>query len=279
MSATTPKRPWRDFALGGLAACGAVTVSNPLEMVKVRMQLQGELHMTAERQYKNVFQAFTSILKKDGIVGLQKGLSVAYMTQFVLNGTRLGIYPTLREAVGGHKMDSSYLFLRNGLAGSLAGAIASVAANPFELIKTRFQAQSQTITLGHTYQYRGVADAFLSIWRTEGFRGYYRGASASAMRTCVGSGFQLGTYEQAKSIMIGAGVKDGILCYLGASLLSGLVVTTAINPFDVVRTRLFNQKVETDGGARGTLYSGPLQCLAKTIRTEGFFALYKGWVS
>lgn len=31
------------FIAGGLAACGAVTFTNPIELVKTRMQLQGEL--------------------------------------------------------------------------------------------------------------------------------------------------------------------------------------------------------------------------------------------
>lgn len=32
-----------EFLIGGLAACGAGFFTNPLEVVKTRMQLQGEL--------------------------------------------------------------------------------------------------------------------------------------------------------------------------------------------------------------------------------------------
>lgn len=35
-------------------------------------------------------------------------------------------------------------------------------------------------------------------------------------------------------------------------------------------SRLYNQN--------GNLYKGVLDCLAKTIRTEGFFAIYKGFL-
>jgi len=43
-----------DLALGGLAAVGAGIFSNPLEVVKIRMQLQGELQATGKysRHYK-----------------------------------------------------------------------------------------------------------------------------------------------------------------------------------------------------------------------------------
>lgn len=61
-----------------------------------------------------------------------------------------------------------------------------------------------------------------------------------------------------------------------ASIVSGLVVTTAMNPFDVVSTRLYSQKVVN---GRGELYSGVFDCLAKTFRAEGLRGFYKGWAA
>ena len=42
-------------------------------------------------------------------------------------------------------------------------------------------------------------------------------------------------------------------------------------PFDVIKTRVMNQ------GSTSTLYRGPLDCLVKTVRTEGPLAMYKGF--
>jgi len=39
-----------------------------------------------------------------------------------------------------------------------------------------------------------------------------------------------------------------------------------MNPFDVMSTRMYNQKVE---GGRNTLYKNPLDCLMKIMATEG----------
>ena len=66
-----------EYALGALAACGAGFFSNPIEVVKTRLQLQGELKARGhyQRHYRNPFQAFYAIAKKDGILGLQKGAS------------------------------------------------------------------------------------------------------------------------------------------------------------------------------------------------------------
>lgn len=58
--------------------------------------------------------------------------------------------------------------------------------------------------------------------------------------------------------------------------MTGFAVTTAMNPFDVVSTRLYSQRV-VDG--KGELYSGVLDCVRKTFKSEGFFGFYKGWTA
>lgn len=83
-----------DFLMSGVAACGACVFTNPLEVVKTRMQLQGELQApgTYQRHYRNVFHAFFTIGKVDGLAALQKGLGPALLYQFLMNGIRLGTY-------------------------------------------------------------------------------------------------------------------------------------------------------------------------------------------
>lgn len=67
------------FTAGGIAACGAVTVTHSFETVKIRLQLQGELQAKGEapRLYKGVFHGIGVILKNEGPRGLLRGLSCA----------------------------------------------------------------------------------------------------------------------------------------------------------------------------------------------------------
>src|SRR5271156_5251191 len=60
------------FTAGALAACGAVTVTNPMEVVKTRLQLQGELAARGQvrKVYTGVFQALKLIALKEGIRGM-----------------------------------------------------------------------------------------------------------------------------------------------------------------------------------------------------------------
>lgn len=81
-----------DFILGGLAASGACLFSNPFDVIKTRMQLQGELRRRGEHAvfYKNVFHGGWVIAKNEGIHGLQKGLVTAIFMHSIRNSTRLG---------------------------------------------------------------------------------------------------------------------------------------------------------------------------------------------
>lgn len=75
------------FTAGALAACGAVTVTNPMEVVKTRLQLQGELAARGQvkKVYTSVFQALRIIAVKEGIRGTQRGLGAAVCTCILRN--------------------------------------------------------------------------------------------------------------------------------------------------------------------------------------------------
>lgn len=81
-----------EFVIGGAAAVSAGFFTNPLEVLKTRMQLQGELKAKGQHAvyYKNVLHAGYVVAKNDGILALQKGLLPALGVQLVLNGMRLG---------------------------------------------------------------------------------------------------------------------------------------------------------------------------------------------
>ena len=71
---------------------------------------------------------------------------------------------------------------------------------------------------------------------------------------------------------------DGLSRDASAALLGATAGTIAMNPVDVVRTRLYNQP--RDGGGRGTLYGGTgsvVEAVRRIVRTEGAWGgLYKG---
>ena len=69
-------------------------------------------------------------------------------------------------------------------------------------------------------------------------------------------------------------VQEGVGLHFSASMLAGMFVAVAMNPFDVVTTRLYNQPVD-HVTKKGVYYSGVFDCLVKTAKAEGFRGMYK----
>ncbi|XP_022618497.1 solute carrier family 25 member 35 [Seriola dumerili] len=267
-----------DFVLSGVAACGACLFTNPLEVVKTRMQLQGELQSRGTYQvyYRNVFHAFYTIGKVDGLAGLQKGLAPGLVYQFFMNGVRLGSYAII-ESSGYIHTNGRVSALKTTLAGAVAGVVGAVMGSPVYLVKTHLQSQStSSIAVGHQYKHQGMIHALAAIYREHGILGLWRGSSAAVPRVSVGSAAQLSTFSSSKELVIDLQVfaKDSWLVALSAGMISSVVVVLAMTPFDVVSTRLYNQPVDQLG--KGQLYKGFTDCFSKTLRKEGLTGLYKG---
>ncbi|XP_035244869.1 solute carrier family 25 member 34 [Anguilla anguilla] len=270
-----PVAPWPpvDFALGALACCGACVFTNPLEVVKTRLQLQGELRARGsyQRHYRGVLQALWVVGRTDGLRGLQKGLSAGLLYQGVMNGVRLGFY-SYTEAAGLAAAPGGSL-----LAGATAGALGAFIASPAYLVKTHLQAQTvETIAVGHQHNHQGVSNAFATIYQREGLLGLWRGVNGAVPRVMVGSACQLATFSSAKEWVAQSQWfnPNSWLIALTAAMISGVAVTITMTPFDVISTRLYNQPV--DELHRGRLYGGFLDCLLKVYQTEGLLGLYKG---
>ncbi|TGZ78525.1 mitochondrial carrier [Ascodesmis nigricans] len=261
------------FIAGGVAACGAVTVTHGFETVKTRLQLQGELASRGQtkRVYTGIFQGVSVIVRNEGLKGLLAGLTTAYCYQICLNGCRLGFYEPIRT----HTTTLFYndptiqSFGINILSGASSGIIGAALGSPFFLVKTRLQSYSPFLPVGTQHNYNGAIDGFRKIYSTEGIRGWYRGTTAAMIRTGFGSSVQLPTYFFAKRrLMRHLGMEEGVALHLASSTASGFVVCCVMHPPDTVMSRMYNQT--------GNLYSGVWDCIKKTIRSEGPLAVYKG---
>ncbi|KAI8060725.1 mitochondrial carrier domain-containing protein [Gongronella butleri] len=284
--------PYKDlfvsFSIASLAAMSAVTFSNPIEVVKTRLQLQGELVRAgtlsvASRPYHNSFQAMNLIFKNEGFRGIQRGLGVAYIYQVCLNGSRLGLYGpvhnTVIETLG---LQSAQSKVAAGVfAGGVAGVVGAILGSPLYLIKTRRQSFSPVFkNIGHQHEIRGSSFAALAqIYRQEGVKGLYRGVSAAVLRAAMGSSVQVPSYMFGKELLMNRfNMPDTLPTHLATSMCSGFLVAVVMNPPDVISTRMYNQGVDPKTG-KGLLYKSTFDCLRKIIHTEGFRGLYKGFLA
>ena len=124
-----------EFLIGGMGACCAGIFTNPLDVIKTRMQLQGELKQSGKYvvHYRNAFHAAYAIAHADGLLALQKGLVPALGYQLIMNGVRLGTF---------HKLEDSGVMRTNGavdplkyvVGGCVTGALGSFCGSPFYMV-------------------------------------------------------------------------------------------------------------------------------------------------
>jgi hypothetical protein len=137
------------------------------------------------------------------------------------------------------------------------------------LIKVRSQANSASTTR--------VWAAFKSIIERDGLKGLYRGVGPNIQRAIVLTGSQLPSYDQSKRFALSTGYfKEDVLTHCVCAMVAGLISATTTSPIDVVKSRYMNQNFHPNGA--GMMYSSTLDCFIKTIKSEGVYGLYKGWL-
>ncbi|CAG9865414.1 unnamed protein product [Phyllotreta striolata] len=268
-----------DFVIGGLAAGGASIFSNPFDVMKTRMQLQGELKARGHHQviYRNALHAGYLIAKNEGFRGLQKGLGTALMMHFVRNSTRLGLYQWFHK--NGYLTDDNgkTIFYKSAVVSAATGAAGAFLGSPLFLIKTQLQSQAaEQISVGTQHRHKGLYAAFRTIHDKEGIVGLWRGGVATCMRAVVGSSAQLTSFAISKDVLREYDVflRYPIVGSFVASFIGGIFQCLMMNPFDLVSIRLYNQGVDKNG--KGVLYNGIVDAFIKIGRKEGFRGFYKG---
>ena len=71
-----------------------------------------------------------------------------------------------------------------------------------------------------------------------------------------------------------ATIRPSMATDAACALCAAAACVAAINPVDVIRTRLYSQPLDARGG--GALYASSVDCARQVLAVEGPFAFYKG---
>ncbi|KAJ3098019.1 hypothetical protein HK100_005201 [Physocladia obscura] len=181
--------------------------SNPIWLVKTRMQLQNEVTKsnTASSKsaaprvyYKNSLHCASEVVRTEGIRGLYKGLSASLLglsestLQFVL-------YEHFKKSVSDYRagqngsslsVSSQLHFLDTFGIAACAKLIAAVATYPHEVLRTRLRQDP-----GPNSKYKGLFRTAAMVYREEGFAGLYGGMTAHLLRVIPNACILFGTVE------------------------------------------------------------------------------------
>lgn len=170
------------------------------------------------------------------------------------------------------------VFVKELVAGGVAGGFAKTAVAPLERIKILFQ------TRRAEFHSLGLVGSFSKIAKTEGVLGFYRGNGASVARIVPYAALHYMAYEEYRRwIILGfPGIGRGPVLDLIAGSFAGGTAVLFTYPLDLVRTRLAYQVVESSKlSVKGhvpteLVYKGIRDCFSKIYKEAGMRGLYRG---
>ena len=178
------------IAGGGAGFC-QVIATNPMEIVKIRMQMQALLP-PAERQ------STLEVVKALGIRGMYTGTLATLARDVPFSILFFPAYANIKKHLADEKGNNS--FGSTLLSGGVAGAFAAGAVTPSDVIKTRLQMK------GGKDKYQNMGHAFRTILKEEGMGALYKGAIPRMAVVGPLFAITLLAFESQKKYMISKGL-------------------------------------------------------------------------
>uniref|UniRef100_A0A8V1A2C6 Solute carrier family 25 member 36 n=1 Tax=Gallus gallus TaxID=9031 RepID=A0A8V1A2C6_CHICK len=178
----------------GVAGFTAITMTNPIWLVKTRLQLdarnRGEKRMSA-------FECVRKVYRSDGIKGFYRGMSASYagISETVIHFV---IYESIKRKLLEHKtasaMDSedesakeASDFVGMMMAAATSKTCATSIAYPHEVVRTRLREEGT--------KYRSFFQTLSLLVREEGYGSLYRGLTTHLVRQIPNTAIMMSTYE------------------------------------------------------------------------------------
>lgn len=306
--------PVQDLMVGALAGGVSRVVVAPLDVVKIRFQVQHERGIEralGERvppqpaalrgaaksaasaasvqppRYTSVWQALSRIAREEGVRALFKGNVPALAMVMPYASIQFATFYQFKQLANVlvDERRHAQRFLGPGLSllgGGLSGVAATLCVYPLDLLRTRMAAQ------GEPRVYRNLRDAVSVIVREEGVRGFYAGLSPTLVEIVPYIALQFFFYETAKSEWLRVGRRGGVrgggagerraADNLAAweSFVIGAATGTAAKMLTLPLDNA-KKRMQVQGQlARTTTYRGVLHCCRAVFAREGARGLFRG---
>jgi solute carrier family 25 thiamine pyrophosphate transporter 19 len=251
-----------------------------LDVVKIRLQLQthslsdplSQKDLRGSPIYKGTLPTLKHILRHEGITGLWKGNIPAEMMYVAYGGIQFATYRSttlaLQTAFRDHRLPAA---AESFIAGATAGAVATTATYPLDLLRTRFAAQ------GTEKIYTSLISSVRDIARYEGPRGFFQGLGAGVGQIVPYMGTFFAAYETLRTPMatmqLPFGSGDAT-----AGIIASVIAKTGVFPLDLIRKRLQVQGPTRSKYVHKNIpaYHGVFKTMGDILKNEGTRGLYRG---
>ncbi|KAF2117329.1 mitochondrial carrier domain-containing protein [Lophiotrema nucula] len=262
------------FINGGIAGMTATSVIQPVDMIKVRLQLAGEGVKTGPKP--TPITVFRDIVAQGKVLDLYTGLSAGLLRQAVYTTARLGFFDTFMKSLtaSAEAKGNKIGFKERAGAGLAAGGLAAMVGNPADLALIRMQSDGLK-PVAERANYKSVIDALTRIAKNEGVTRLWAGAYPTVVRAMALNFGQLAFFSEAKNQLKGTSLSSRTQT-LTASAVAGFFASFFSLPFDFVKTRLQKQTRAPDGSLP---YKGMFDCFTKVAKEEGLLRFYRGFAT
>ncbi|XP_058043457.1 solute carrier family 25 member 36 isoform X3 [Ahaetulla prasina] len=178
----------------GVAGFTAITVTNPIWLVKTRLQL--DARNRGERRM-NAFECVRKVYRSDGIKGFYRGMSASYagISETVIHFV---IYENIKQKIlecnsasGMGKEDEPVKkasdFVSMMAAAATSKTCATSIAYPHEVVRTRLREEGT--------KYRSFFQTLSLLMQEEGYSSFYRGLATHLIRQIPNTAIMMTTYE------------------------------------------------------------------------------------
>jgi len=190
---------WVSLTAGGLARLLAVTIVNPLELVRTKMQSQ-------KMPWSDVSKCLSLLVKSQGVRGLWNGYTATLLRDVPFSALYWPLYEKTKYLLTAYSNTANVLiplnnnFLIAFLSGAVAGSVASTVTLPFDVIKTLKQ-----IEMGEKDIMRvkpGLARSNTTIARElvteQGVRALFSGLTPRLLKVAPACAIMISSYEGCK---------------------------------------------------------------------------------
>ena len=172
-----------NFVSGSTAGCISILATYPLETTRTYLSLQ-----TNKNKYKGILDA----LRKIPIRQLYQGSKMSLLGFGGFSGIQYTSFYYINSLVKDTYWDSRLI------GGAFAGLFSVSITYPTDLIRRRLQLQGFDKTVP---QYNGILDACNKIFKTEGIPGFYRGLTATWLKTGPAVAIQFWTIGKLNKLL------------------------------------------------------------------------------
>lgn len=242
-----------NMTAGAIAGVMEHCVMYPLDSVKTRMQSLTHMHVN-----DTIISTMRDMVRSEGLLRPFRGVMAVVAGAGPAHALYFGAYEYSKETIGRFSDRDQINYM---VSAALATLVHDAISNPADVVKQRLQMYNSP--------YRSILHCARHVYRTEGFRAFYRSYSTQLVMNIPYSAIQFPTYEFFQKLL-NKDNKYNPPVHMVAGGAAGAAASALTTPLDVCKTLLNTQE---DGAGKTT---GLIQAAKKIYRTAGVMGFFKG---